>query len=170
MHFSIWGLLKILRLVWSDISVFLFYFLFQLWTNNIYFFFLVSAIPVLLSSCNFLFSTFVAVCRIASGCVAMFFLFTARPPLRVVWPVSKNNGEAVWHFTSSSAPSQQESCQGHSHSDCKPHQTAHMLKVRHRKPPSSHFCWDWPDIRDNWLYSHHGHFKCWRWETRSQDV
>lgn len=116
-------------------------------------------------SSNFLFSTFMEAYRIAFGCAGIFFLFTARPLLLVVRPVSKDSGEAVWHFTGFSAPAQQESCQCHSYSDCRPHQTAHMLKVRQCKSASNHCCWDQAGMRGNWLYSNHGHLKHWRWET-----
>lgn len=100
----------------------------------------------------------------------VFFSFTARTLLCVVWSVSKHNGKAVWHFTSFSAPAQQASSQCHSSSDCKLHQTAHMLKVRQCKSASNHFCWGWADMRDNGVYFHHDHLKerwretaPWRW-------
>lgn len=76
------------------------------------------------------------------GVLPCSFYLLSDPLLRVVWPVSRNNGEAVWHFTGFSALSQQESFQCHSYSDSKSHQTAHMLKVRKRKPASNHF-WDY---------------------------
>lgn len=106
------------------------------------------------------FSAFTAARRNSLFCLGFFFyLFIARTLLCVVWPVSKHNGMAVWHFTSFSAPAQQASSQCHSSSDCKLHQTALMLKVRQCKSASNHFCWGWADMRDNGVYFHHDHLK-----------
>lgn len=106
------------------------------------------------------FSAFTAARRNSLFCLGFFFyLFIARTLLCVVWPVSKHNGMAVWHFTSFSAAAQQASSQCHSSSDCKLHQTALMLKVRQCKSASNHFCWGWADMRDNGVYFHHDHLK-----------
>lgn len=97
MHFSICGLLKIVCVVLKSCSQFFSPSLSSSLSCEQTAFKKkkVHVTPVLHLSSNFLFSTFVAAYRIALGCAAMFFLFTARPPLCVVWPFSKDNGEAV---------------------------------------------------------------------------
>lgn len=85
MNFSICGLLKILCVVLMRYSSFSLLFLPPSVVNKQHFFFKVPVTSVL----SFIqYATFVAAYRNALGWAAMVSLFTARPLLRVVWPVS----------------------------------------------------------------------------------
>ncbi len=129
------------------------FFLPQLWTNSI--FFKVPVTAVLHLSCDFLFSAFVAAHRIVD-CLELcshVLSFHCQTPAAC----SVASQQTQWRGCVLLLNRNPKKC--HSYSDCRPHQTAHMLKARHHKLAFNHCCWDQPDMRDNWLSSHHGHLE-----------